>query len=426
MHPYPMFCIGVLGVVVFVGAIQAHGKTPRDHDITVANLNLLHGFACDFRLLLTDGHEVKEEEQQCRVQDRITLLIQHIIAAGCPDIITLQENVTNEFVFLPPDPNDPTQVVPVGPLANTVELIRAQLNDLQTACGFRYRVVFDPEGATATAPTLPPGPIPRGVDEELILTRYAVQEAAVVPLYSPLAPFFFRHVLFARIKHPVEPIDVFTTHLAADTDLGDVLCGNVALLPLPTPPPSCPADVCQASDTVRECQAKQMAHFIETRHDIPGTGIITGDFNAPPLSNVYNEFTGRGWIDSHLKAKNAECTPDSSLNCTAGREDDNLRDLEARDLNQNVRIDYIFVMKPQRGVARCQARFDTPTDRDRDGTGTGLFASEPNPFAVECGKAPLPVCWPSDHSGNQLDLNCQGGERDPILIRFLRRDHDFR
>jgi hypothetical protein len=74
-------------------------------------------------------------------------------------------------VFLPLDPNDPTSVVPVGPLHNTVELLKAQLDTLHTACGFRYQVVFDPEGATAPDPTGPPGPSPRGIDEELILTR---------------------------------------------------------------------------------------------------------------------------------------------------------------------------------------------------------------------------------------------------------------
>jgi len=407
-----MVYVMVIGILGGVGAFHAHGRAPHDRDITVANLNILHGFTCDLRRLLADGQEV-QEEQQCRVRDRIALLIQHIIAAGCPDIITLQENVTNPFVFLPPDPNHPTTVVPIGPLTNTVELIKAHLDTLHTACGFRYKVVFDPEGATAADPLLPLGPKPRGVDEELILSRYAVAEAQVVPLYSPLAPSFFRHVLFARIQHPVEPIDVFTTHLAAEADLGDVVCGTIPWLSLPIPLLACPADACEASDTVRECQAKQMVHFISETHDgIPGPGIIAGDFNAPPRSNVYHEFVGRGWIDSHRKAKNAKCTPDTGLNCTAGREDTNLSELESRDLNQNVRIDYIFVIPPQRGASRCHARFDTSTDQDRDGTGTGLFASEPNPFVVECGKAPLPICWPSDHSGNQLDLNCHDGERE--------------
>jgi endonuclease/exonuclease/phosphatase family metal-dependent hydrolase len=259
----------------------------------------------------------------------------------------------------------------------------------------------------------------RGIDEELILTRYPLLDFEVVPLYSPLAPFFFRHVLFARIDHPVEPIDVYTVHLAAGDDFGDVLCKDVASLPLPAPPPPCPA-VCETFDTVRECQARQMAHFIEARHDIQGTGIITGDFNAPPFSNVYNEFADRGWIDSHLKAQNAECNPSTGINCTAGREDQNLNDLESTDLNQNVRIDYIFVIAPHREVARCQARFDGPTDGDRDGTGTGLFASEPNPFATACGEAPLPICWPSDHSGNQLDLNCEGDKRSHGFMSFNR------
>jgi hypothetical protein len=63
--------------------------------------------------------------------------------------------VTNPFVFLPPDPNHPTTVVPIGPLTNTVELIKAHLDTLHTACGFRYKVVFDPEGATAADPLLP-------------------------------------------------------------------------------------------------------------------------------------------------------------------------------------------------------------------------------------------------------------------------------
>jgi hypothetical protein len=184
----------------------------------------------------------------------------------------------------------------------------------------------------------------------------------------------------------VEPIDVFTTHLAADADLGEVVCQNVTSLPLPMQPaPPCPPEVCEGADTVRECQAKQMAHFIERRHTIPGLGIVTGDFNAPPLSKVYNEFADRGWIDSHLQAKNRECHPATGRNCTAGREDATLSDLEARELNQNVRIDYIFVIPPQPRVARCEAQFDRATDRDRDDTGTGLFASEPNPFGAECG-----------------------------------------
>jgi endonuclease/exonuclease/phosphatase family metal-dependent hydrolase len=351
--------------------------------VEVVNLNLLHGFACD--------PPVPGDGDQCRVQDRIDLLVEHIITAGCPDIVTLQENVTEPFVGLAPP-------VVVGPLDNTVTLIRDRLPYLEVACGFLYEVVFDPEGVTG-----PPAALGRGIDEELILTRYQVLHAEVFPLYSPLAPFFFRHILFARIDHDVEPVDVFTTHLAAGADFGSQPCGfNVLPPPLQSPP--CPAECVAFGDTVRECQAKQMARFIEMRHDIPGAGIVTGDFNAEPGTNVYDQFVSRGWIDSHLAAGNPECNPTTGENCTAGRVDDNLSDLESLDLNQTERIDFIFVVLPQAG-SKCPGVIQTS---DRPGvTSTGLFAAEPNPFAPACGAAPLPICWPSDHSGNALNLSCQ-------------------
>ena len=64
----------------------------RPRTIEIANLNILHGFACD---PATPG-----DGDQCRVSDRIDLLIRHIEAIGCPDLVTLQENVTGEFVQL--------------------------------------------------------------------------------------------------------------------------------------------------------------------------------------------------------------------------------------------------------------------------------------------------------------------------------------
>jgi endonuclease/exonuclease/phosphatase family metal-dependent hydrolase len=397
-----VLCAGWISTVVCISVVQAHvDKHARpDRDITVANLNILHGFACD--------PPVPEDGDQCRVRDRIRLLIKHIIAAGCPDIVTLQENVTEPFVGLAPP-------VVVGPLDNTVELIQERLPALAKACGFPYQVVFDPEGATE-----PPVALGRGVDEELILTRYPVLHAEVFPLYSPLAPFFFRHVLFARVDHLIEPVDVFTTHLAAQADFGSEPCG-VNVLPPPLQSPACPADCVAWVDTVRECQAKQMARFIETHHDIPGAGLITGDCNDEPGTNVYNQFVERGWIDSHLAAHNTECNPVTGVNCTAGREDESLLDLEVPDLNQRQRIDFIFVIKPDKD-ARCKGHIDPRWDKDHDGFVTGLFAAEPNPFAPACGSAPLPICWASDHSGNLLDLNCKRRRepQDKVAKGYLR------
>jgi hypothetical protein len=54
----------------------------------------------------------------------------------------------------------------------------------------------------------------------------------------------------------------------------------------------------------------------------------------------------------------------------------------------------------------CANRLDAPRDADGDGTATRLFTDTANPFSRACGAAPLPICWPSDHEGVQLDLNC--------------------
>lgn len=66
----------------------AAGKRPKNqrNHIEVANLNILHGLAC--------GPPVPGDGDQRRVRDRLDLLVQHIAAAGCPDLMTLQENVT--------------------------------------------------------------------------------------------------------------------------------------------------------------------------------------------------------------------------------------------------------------------------------------------------------------------------------------------
>jgi endonuclease/exonuclease/phosphatase family metal-dependent hydrolase len=367
----------------FVGLLLALTITGCDGDgnveVTVANLNILHGFACD--------PPVPADGDQCGVADRIDLLVQHIAAADCPDIVTLQEHVTAEFVELGPG-------VVVGPLANTLALIEERLPGLQETCGFTYEIVFDPEGVTT-----PPAALGRGIDEELILTRFPAVDAEVVALYSPLFPFFFRHVLFARIDNPAGPLDVFTTHLAAEADFGPLPCGSQVLPPEAGGSPACPDECNATQDTVRECQAKQLARIIETRHDVPNAALVTGDFNAQPFTPVYNEFADRGWLDSHLVAGNAECDPVTGVSCTAGREDQDLSDLELPALNQDQRIDYIFVV-PATAGATCVGLIEPMR--------TGLFAAEPNPFVERCGPLPDAICWPSDHSGNEATLVCEG------------------
>ncbi|MFQ5962124.1 MAG: endonuclease/exonuclease/phosphatase family protein [Candidatus Methylomirabilales bacterium] len=355
---------GVLGVPPYRVETLREGTVRRlgsaEGDLTVANLNTLHGFACD-PLFPGDG-------DQCRLIDRIDLLIQHL-ASICPDVVTLQEAVTSRFLILG---LEPPKVV--APLESTVQLIEERLEGLAKACGFPYAIVFLP---------VPPF----FVDQELILTRYPPRRITSIPLYSPLRPFFTRHLLYAQIDHPIGPIDVFTTHVG-----GGEPCGfDPMLLPWLRPPP-CPEE-CETSQTVRECQARQVALRVEAMHHGSTPAVIAGDFNFEPDAPAYQELLGHGWIDSYLAAGNPECDPQTEIGCTSGRIDYALDDLESPEDNVDVRVDYTFVVPPKRKLI-CSI----------DPAGTRLFADDP---AVACGPVPNPICWPSDHKGTELELNCK-------------------
>jgi endonuclease/exonuclease/phosphatase family metal-dependent hydrolase len=304
-------------------------------DLTVAQLNILHGLFCPPATV------------NCRRVDRVALLFEWLAASGCPDVVTLQE------VW---DPSVP------GLTAGAA-----------TACPFPYEVVYL---RTNT------------IDDEMILSRFPVVDVEQLLLLGS-----FRHVLRARIDHPIGPVDVFTTHLASGSDGANNPCGA-----------SCPAEcVTAGAATNRQCQAVQMAQFVEQRHDLATPAIVTGDFNAQPGSFEYDQFAGRGWVDSYLAAGNPECNPATGIGCTSGREDQNLSELESPASNESSRIDYAFVVPPGAGSV-CSARLDPAADLDGDGTATRIFAD--TPLHTPCGPAPDPICWPSDHEGAEVDLQC--------------------
>jgi endonuclease/exonuclease/phosphatase family metal-dependent hydrolase len=307
-------------------------------DVTAANLNVLHGLNCDLTT------------RNCRVADRSTLLFQFVVASGCPDVITFQE------IFF-----------------RWSTLIAGYQTE---ACPFDYSRVYSITGL--------------GVDDQMILSRYPVVEQEVLLLYRD-----FRSLTYARIDHPIGPLDVVTTHLASSSDRGDDPCAE-----------DCPSEcVAAGAVTVRDCQAVQVAEYLEERHDVEGPALVAGDFNAPPGSFIYNQFAGRGWVDAYLAAGNPECDPLTGAGCTSGRIDDALEQLEQRASNENERIDFIFTVPPAAGSS-CAMRIEPSGDPDGDGTSTGLFAGESNPFSETCGPMPEPICYPSDHQGVQLDLEC--------------------
>jgi endonuclease/exonuclease/phosphatase family metal-dependent hydrolase len=303
-----------------------------DRDVTVADLNILHGLFCP-------GGD------RCRYAERMALLRQWIEEAGCPDVVTLQEVSSSQAPTL--------------------------FTELASACGGVYTELHGMLNA---------------VDNNVILTRVRANSIEVTPLAGG-----FRDVLHARLDHPLGPIDVFTTHLAATTDNALAPCAG----------DDCPADcVAAGAPTLRACQAVQVARMVERRHDLPTPAIVAGDFNEDPTSFAYAQLTMQGRADAYLAAGNPECDPATGAGCTSGRIDDELVELESPAIDEVERIDFIFVPP----APTC--RIEPAGDPDGDGTATALFADRPNPFGLPCGPLPAPICWPSDHIGVQLDLNC--------------------
>jgi endonuclease/exonuclease/phosphatase family metal-dependent hydrolase len=401
---------GILwGLAVLMPAILACGEAALawekdEKTVTVANLNIFHGIPC----------AAAGDKTQCRLAERIDLLFKHLAALGCPDIVTLQEVLDRDNVLS----LDPTTGSPgvIRDLTSALRLIQDKLSDGSDGvdCSSAYPYI-----SYSAALTPDPRPLFEGTDGALLLSRYPIEHAEVRLLHSALfvplpppnsSPFlqaFARHVLFARIvDHPVgHPIQVFTTHLAASEDFGDNPCASLLRFPAAglTFDVACPAE-CDGAETVRQCEARQVANFVKEHLQEQGAEtltVIAGDINAKPHSAVYKEFTKAErqrelrWIDSYVAAENPECKRRSGIGCTAGR-DAVGGDLENPEPNVDERIDYIFVV-PSKPALRCTLEDE----------GTGLFAAQPNPFEEEpCGPSG-PICWASDHNGTRATLSCK-------------------
>ncbi len=371
-------CVGrllapLLAAGLLLTACSDGSDAPASGSVTLVNLNVLHGFDCA---------STTADTAQCRVADRIALLREHLIAANCPEIVTLQEVVNADFA--------PTELG--QPLLSIVELITAELPALSAACDFDYYLVYQPLRTVAVAE----------VDEELMLSRYRVLQVDTRNFYGPLFDtnngirVFARHALHARIDHPTGEIDVYTTHLASGSDLGGGACGA-----------SCPGE-CNKAGTVRACQAEQLARYVEQTRAPGNLALISGDFNAPPGSDEYLAMQKRGWLDSHLAAGAPECTDNSPIACTSGRQS-TLEAIEDPALNVTRRIDYIFIAFPTLGAACNLAQEGDVTVKPGGAyrlSSAGLFAASPNPFTQTCGSLPNAPCWVSDHSGNRASLVC--------------------
>lgn len=296
------------------------------------------------------GLSCPPETAACRLDDRQDLLFDWIESIDCPDVMFLQE-IT-------------------GP-----RVITALAARVATRCGGVYQILEPPAA----------------FGQNYTLTRYPVLQTSQDKLMGGL-----RILWHAQIDHPTGIIDVFNTHLAAGIDLQP--CDA-----------ACPQECRNAgAANSRECQAVQIARLTQERAAPGSLRLLGGDFNSEPGSFVYRLLVEQhGWEDAYLAAGNPECDPGSGLGCTSGRQDDNLSDLESAPNGVDSRIDYLFVQWPDdSGGPACRYALDSHRDDDGDGLATRIFADDPNPFTPTCGPLPDAICWPSDHEGNQADINC--------------------
>jgi endonuclease/exonuclease/phosphatase family metal-dependent hydrolase len=269
------------------GATAGSG-TGRPASVRVLTQNLLHGTAC------------APDSDRCNLPGRVALFARQLDAAGCPDLVSLQE--TNE---------------------ETVTQLRAAL---PAVCGDRYDIVWDDDPAS---------------DREVVVTTLPVLGQERVRLAGPL-----RTALWVRVRAPVGAVDFVSTHLASSSD--DRPCDRS----------TCPAP-CERTDSLNQCQARQAADLLDERAGRRSVGIFAGDLNAQPDEPTIAVLRHRGYVDAAVATGTASCTSADRTGCTSGRVDDSLVDLTNPASRQQERIDYVFLasrrdctLGPPAGVLR--------------------------------------------------------------------------
>lgn len=292
------------GARAYAAGATATGSGAARADLKVVNYNILHGTFCD-------------DATGCQAPDRVDLFVRQLEAAGCPELVGLQEV------------ND-----------NLRALFAARLPRF---CRGAYRPVFaDSEGN----------------DKEYVLTSLPARKAEVLPL-----PGGLRSASRVELTSDLGPVVLVVTHQDGDRDF-----------------PSCRSDIdryqcpkpCPVGTTFATCQTILGQRLAERGGPARAIRIYMGDFNVPVGTPRHSALLADGWVDTHLAAGNPECDPAAGSQCTAGRNDKSIATLKDPGAREQERIDFIFVKAPA-----CAARLDPASDPDGDGVGTGLFAATP-------------------------------------------------
>jgi hypothetical protein len=286
-----------LSVALIVGLLAmtpASAATRRPAEpVTVVTLNLLHGIFCP------------QDTDHCQAPDRVKIFGEQLEAAGCPDLVGIQEVGTRLGELL-------TSSVP-------------------TLCHGSYRIAW-------AADTMP--------DRAMVLSRLPVVGQGPLDLAN-----FPWEAYWVRVSSRQGPVDFLTAHFASSSNnpnCTSTLC-----------PPACPTGI-----ETNECHGIQVADFLTTRKGA-ALAVVGGDLNATPGEPTVEHLGDAGFVDGWLAAGKLECDAAHRAGCTAGgtAPEPWVGMNTQAGAGFDERIDYVWV-KPGRGCkVRVAAKGFTTTAR---------------------------------------------------------------
>jgi endonuclease/exonuclease/phosphatase family metal-dependent hydrolase len=267
-------------------------------------MNVLHGALCD------DG------PGHCAVTDRMALLTRELEAAGCPDVVALEE---------------------VAPWWRGLLVARSA-----TLCAGAYHVVSPPVGVPY-------------IDAETVLSKLTTSGAQRFELADRAAQ---RRALRVQLRTSLGPVILVVTHVGTGADdfgNGGASCAQSK----DCPPP------CAQAGSAFACQIIQLRDIAASNPDDGRIAtLIVGDLNLVPTAAPLTALKRAGFVDTYRAAGRAECNRSTGAGCTSGRDDTHLAALRDPTARDSVRVDDIFFL---------------PTEHCRPSYGprTGLFAAKP-------------------------------------------------
>jgi endonuclease/exonuclease/phosphatase family metal-dependent hydrolase len=250
---------------------------PQSPSLHLVTYNQLHGVLCD------------RDTDFCRAPDRIEILGRHLEAAGCPDLVGLQEV-------------HPRQDELVADLAERV-------------CGGQYEVASEPVESP---------------DRSVVLSARPIVAQAKLDLAA-----FPWEAQWVRINTRLGPVDFLTAHFASSSN--DPVC-----TPEVCPPALCPGDI-----SANQCHARQVVDFLNRRPGPPAAlAVVAGDLNATEDEPTLERLRSDGFRDTWELANQPACNPETEAGCT-GASTEPPGELFGLDTEEGFRfgerIDYVLI-----------------------------------------------------------------------------------